>query len=120
MKRRLVLAAVTSLMVLAVTSCSTVGGIRHEYVVRGQVISAAGKNVYLCVGKRGGAQVGQELAVNRVSLKPPANPKTGTPTFARTPVGRVKIAEIVDEHFAKAAVMSGDVQANDVAELERL
>jgi len=33
-------------------------------------------------------------------------------------VGAVKITQVVDEHFAYAAVLRGDVEAKDVAELK--
>lgn len=117
MKRKLGLAVITSFVVLGLTACSTVGQLRHEYIMRGQVISAEGDNIYLCVGKRDGAQVGQELTVNRVSSRP-GSPKASAPIFTRTLVGRIKIVEIVDEHFAKATVLNGQVQTNDIAELE--
>ena len=117
MKRKLGLAVITSFVVLGLTACSTFSHARHEYIMRGQVISAEGNNVYLCVGNRDGAQVGQELAVNRVSSRP-GSPKASMPIFTRTLVGRVRIGEIVDEHFAKALVLTGDVQTNDVVELE--
>ena len=38
-------------------------------------------------------------------------------SYKRKLIGAVKITEIVDEHYAKAIVLKGDVSANDVAEL---
>jgi len=66
----------------------------------------------ICIGTRDGAKVGQELDIyNIISVS-----KT-RPTFQREHVGKVKITEIVDEHFAKAKVISGKAEKNDIVEL---
>jgi hypothetical protein len=38
--------------------------------------------------------------------------------FKREWVGSVKITDVVDEHYAKAKVLKGDVRENDVVELK--
>lgn len=98
---------------LFLAGCSTVGHVRHEYVMRGQVLLVEGLNVYLCVGRSDGAQVGQELQVERIKVVPaPRNPQ-----IKRSSVGRVRVSWLLEDHYARAEILSGDVQVNDVVEL---
>ncbi len=92
-------------------SCAT---FYHAHIMKGSIIKASGSEVYLCIGSRDGASVGQELDVYEILETKP------TPTlFRRVIVGKVKITEIVDEHFAKATVISGKAEKNDIVELVR-
>ncbi len=101
---------VTSLLFL-MFSCATV---YHRFIMKGSIIKASGSEVYLCIGSKDGASVGQELDVYEIIETKP------TPTlFRRVIVGKVKITEIVDEHFAKATVISGKAEKNDIVELTR-
>jgi len=102
------------LAVLSVSSCTTVQTAYHGFIMRGSVVEVFDSEVYLCIGSADGATVGQELNVHRIS-QTSANPKT--PVFVRHDVGKVKITAIVDEHFARAAVLSGKVEKNDIVEL---
>ena len=98
-------------VIFLVVSCATV---YHGFVMRGSIIEASGSEVYLCIGSKDGASVGQELDVYEIIETKP------TPTlFRRVLTGRVKITEIVDEHFAKATVISGKAKKNDIVELTR-
>jgi len=99
---------VTSLLFL-MFSCATV---YHSFIMKGSIIKASGSEVYLCIGSKDGASVGQELDVYEIIETKP----TPTP-FRRVIVGRVKITEIVDEHFAKATVIAGKADKNDIVEL---
>lgn len=92
-------------------------GIGHSFFMRGTVVRAAGKQVVVCIGKADGAEAGQELTVVRVS-EHPHGPK-GPPMFQRKQVGKVRIDQVIDEHFANATVLSGTVLRNDLVELER-
>ena len=92
-------------------SCATV---YHGFLMKGSIIEASDSDVYLCIGSKDGATVGQELDVYEIIETKP------TPTlFRRVLTGRVKITEIVDEHFAKATVISGKAEKNDIVELTR-
>jgi len=71
----------------------------------------------LCVGKADGAQPGQTLNVYR-NKEHPHGPR-GAPLFTRVEVGTVRIDTVIDDHFAKATKVSGDVRVNDVVELRR-
>jgi hypothetical protein len=60
---------------------------------------------------------GQVLDVARVVPTNPA-PKS-VPTFTRRDIGHVRIDSIVDEHFARASIVSGAPQVHDIVELRR-
>jgi hypothetical protein len=82
--------------------------------MKGSIIEASESEVYLCIGSRDGASVGQELDVYKILQTRPK------PTFfSRVQTGKVKITEIIDEHFAKATVISGKAEKNDIVELIR-
>ena len=88
----------------------------HQYVMRGAIIEAPVDGVYLCIGTADGAKVGEELEVSRVTRDVHASSK-GRPKFKHEVVGKIRIDEIVDVHYAKATVISGSVKEHDVAEL---
>jgi hypothetical protein len=81
--------------------------------MKGSIIEASDSDVYLCIGSKDGASVGQELDVYKIlETKPPT-------LFRREYTGKVRITEIIDEHFAKAKVISGKAEKNDIVELVR-
>ena len=91
-------------------SCATV---YHSFLMKGSIIETSDSDVYLCIGSKDGASVGQELDVYKIiqrqwQLKIP---------FGREHIGKVKITEILDEHFAKATVISGKAEENNIVEL---
>jgi hypothetical protein len=111
--RRLLLAVAFA----ASSGCASIDAARHEYVMRGQILDASGDEVYLCVGKSDGAEVGQELDVQHITVVQRGSPKASQAEFKRSSTGRVRIVALVDAHYAKAQVLSGDPQVNDVVEL---
>ena len=99
-------------MVILLTSCATMGKAYYKYLMKGSIIETSADGVYICIGTRDGAKVDQELDIYKIiSIS-----KT-RPTFQREHVGKVKIMEIVDEHFAKAKVIYGKAGKNDIVEL---
>jgi hypothetical protein len=93
--------------------------------MRGSIVDISGSHVYLCIGSNDGAAVGQELHVYKIVQT--STSSTGqiaregrvprNPVYSKQFTGKVKIIEIVDEHFAKAEVISGKAELNDVVEL---
>jgi hypothetical protein len=102
--------------VVLISACATVESGYHRYMMRGSIVDVVDSSVYLCIGSADGAAVGQELNVYKI-VETSANPKT--PVFQKKDVGKIKITEIVNEHFARATVLSGSVGKNDIAELVR-
>jgi hypothetical protein len=98
-------------VIFLIVSCTTV---YHGYLMKGSIIEASNSDVYLCIGSKDGAAVGQELDVYKIpQTKPEAL------HFYREHTGKVRITEIIDEHFAKAKVISGRAEKNDIVELVR-
>ncbi len=93
-------------------------GLRHGYLMKGQVLEVKGAEAYLCIGSSEGAKEGQEFPVYRY-IKDPENILTEKAlSYKREQVGKVKISRITHEHFAWATIISGDVKANDSAEVK--
>jgi hypothetical protein len=89
----------------------------HKYFMKGSIIEASEEGIYLCIGTEDGAKAGQVLDVMRISRVPGGSPKAA-PKFKRENVGKVEILEVVDEHFARAKKVSGEVRVSDMVELE--
>ncbi len=90
-------------------SCATV---YHGFIMKGSIIEASDSDVYLCIGSKDGTSVGQELDVYKIIQR-----QSKVTPFRRVLTGKVKITEIIDEHFAKATVISGKAEKNDIVEL---
>jgi hypothetical protein len=103
-------------MLVLLSACATNSPTRH-YFMQGQVLSVQDQNVELCVGTAHGAEVGQVLSVYRNEAVRTA-PKAAAAGFKRVPMGQVRIVEVFDEHYARAEIVSGEVHANDIAELQ--
>ena len=102
-------------VIFLMSSCATMEQkVYHGFLMKGSIIEASNSDVYLCIGSKDGAAVGQELGVYKVLQRQ----SKATP-FRRVQTGRVKITEIIDEHFAKATVISGQAEKNDIVELTR-
>jgi hypothetical protein len=105
--------AVASLIVL--TACATMDReVRHGFFMKGSILETYDSEVYLCIGAKDGARVGQELDVIKITSS--GNPKSGF-MFKRELTGKVRISEIIDEHFAKATIISGKAEKNSIVEL---
>ena len=115
--RLFLIAALTGLLLLS--GGAGAGDFKHRYLMQGQVPSLDGSTLVVCIGDRDGAEVGQELAVLRHVRKTGGPPKARGSGFRREPVGMARIVEVFDEHYARAQVLEGDVQVNDVVELAR-
>lgn len=104
---------------LALAGCAGTSPAYHRYVMQGQVLSLDGDALVVCIGDRDGAQVGQELTVIRHIARTGGAPKAVVSGFRREQVGTARIAEVFDEHYARAQVLSGRLKVNDVVELAR-
>ena len=97
--------------------CATMQTAGHKYMMKGQILEVSDGEAYLCIGSAEGAKAGQEFSVYRYSKLPHTSAKQAGPSYKRETVGSVKINQVVDEHFAKANIVAGDIRVNDVAEL---
>ncbi len=89
---------------------------QHEKLMKGQIVGADEGEVVVCIGKEDGAKEGQTLKVYRYAYGNTAGEEGFT--YKRNYIGEVVIDAIVDDHFARASVSSGDVTLHDVIELE--
>jgi len=118
MKKRTLIGLLFVNLLVSVAGCATNSPTYHNYIMRGQIIEVNDNIAYLCIGSSDGASVGQELAVLKFGRMPPPSRSTA-PRFKRDEVGKVRIIEIVDEHYAKATVLTGEVKANSMVELRK-
>jgi hypothetical protein len=115
-RRRLLFAVLVVIGLFTVAACAAIQQqpAYHRILMKGSIIYTTDTGLYLCIGKKDGASVGQELGVYKITY-------TGlskAPSFKREKTGKVKIIEIIDEHFAMAVVVSGTAVKNDIVELE--
>lgn len=103
---------------LIATGCATLESAGHKYVMKGQILETADGRAYLCIGSAEGAKAGQEFAVYHYAKIRAFSDKQSQPVYKRKQVGTVKIRKVVDEHYAWADVLQGNVAAGDVAELQ--
>lgn len=112
---RLLLLAASSALLLA--ACAGTSPAYHRYVMKGQVLSVQDDSLTVCIGTPDGAEVGQELALLR-NMRTHGSIKAAGPAFRREPIGRVRIAMVFDEHYAKAQILKGRPRVDDIVELD--
>lgn len=103
-----------SVLLVLLSACAN-SGFYHKNMMRGQVVKADNNSAVICIGKNDGAKLGQVLSAFRINTVTEVD--EGGEVFVKTPVGRIKIVSIIDEHFANATVVDGDVERYDIVEL---
>lgn len=112
-QKRIIISALLAVLLTAM-GCATMETAGHQYLMRGQVLEVKEGTAYLCLGTAEGAQVGQVFAVKRyvkMGLQ-----KGGQPQYRVESVGTVRVTA-VESHMANASIISGDVKAYDIVEL---
>jgi len=117
MKRKTIVNVFLAILFITAAGCATMQRMEHKYAMKGQILDVSDGGAYLCIGSAEGAKAGQEFAVFRYVKLPYTGAKQAGPSYKRESVGSVKISQVVDEHFAKATILSGDIKVNDIAEL---
>lgn len=115
MNVRNVAAILACLALLA--GCSSMDNVRHEYLMRGQVVEVTGKDAVICVGSKDGASAGQVLSAYRIAPASGGGSAKSPAKWERVSVGSVRISQVIDEHFARAEITAGEVQVNNLVEL---
>ncbi len=111
MKNIVLLGLVTASLFLA--ACSQ-NPFYHEHFMRGHVVNVGDDQVRVCIGKKDGAEVSDELNVYRVVVS--GQDASGTDIYDRETVGKVTITRITGDHFAVANVTEGNVKKHDIVE----
>lgn len=103
-------------LILLSPSCAS---LYHRVIMKGSIIEISNSEIFLCIGKKDGAAVGQVLNVYKIVTfaLPPPKPSPEIRRFKREYTGKVRITEIIDEHFAKAVVISGNADTHSIVEL---
>lgn len=87
----------------------------HENLMAGQIVRTDGNQVVLCIGSAGGAEKDMTFDVFSVKYDETGSDSEG---YFREFAGTVSVTEVIDGHFARATVKSGNVQVNDMVELK--
>ena len=88
----------------------------HKYMMKGQVVSTVSDNVVVCLGVDDGAKVGQVFDVYKFVMNDDND--EGADFFKQEKTGKVKISNVIDEHFAEVIVLEGTVKRNDMVQLK--
>ena len=119
MEKKIVAGTLLMAFLAVVAGCATMESAGHKYLMSGQILDVTDGTVYLCIGSKDGAEVGQELTVYKFERAVNPNPKySAQPYFVKMKAGKIKIVEIVGEHMATAKVLTGEIKVNYVADLE--
>ena len=106
------------LVIIGLLTACAGNSIFHGYFMRGQVVDVEENEVVLCIGSKDGAKEGQTLDVYRFVVNKGAT-QEGDDPYRRNYIGEVVIGSVVNEHFARASVNSGEVKLHDVVELKQ-
>lgn len=88
----------------------------HKNMMRGQIVEQSAQRTLICIGAKHGAEVGQKFNVIRFHEE--IAPGEGDDPYTMEKVGTVEITKIVNDHFAQVKLISGDIKAKDMVELE--
>ena len=116
MRKTAILNVFLAFLFIVAAGCATMETARHGYMMKGQILDVSDGVAYLCIGSAEGAKAGQEFLVYRHTKLPFSGTK-GAPSFKREEVGSVKIEQVVEEHYAKATILRGNIKEYDIAEL---
>ncbi|WOJ98143.1 hypothetical protein R0137_06095 [Congregibacter brevis] len=83
----------------------------HKVFMRGQIVGVDGDEVVFCIGTETGASIGEEFVAHRYTYE--ENQENGD-YYGTKEVGSVEVREIVNEHFAKGVISSGEVTKYDI------
>jgi hypothetical protein len=128
--KRLLLLVLIILGLFTMSSCATTScGQKYTknsgmIAIKGSVVKVmSDKSVYLCIGALDGAYVGQELEVWRTIYGQGSDASTPISAGAvrsgeisESMIGKIKITNVLDDHYSIAEVVSGDAKLHDIVE----
>lgn len=116
MKTKFIFVVLSIIMLTLITGCATFQTAKHQYIMRGQILESTDDGIYLCIGSADGAKAGQEYKVYKFVRTPGTKSQ---PNYRKVETGTIKIIDIVDEHYAKAKILTGEAKENYIVELDR-
>jgi hypothetical protein len=117
MNKTLKLATLILIATALLSGCAN--SLYHDYVMSGQVASVKGDNTLLiCVANTESLETGDVFNVYRTVMdKLVIN--EGETGYSREFVGKVRLGEKQDEHFASASVVTGEIYQHDMVEFDK-
>ena len=84
----------------------------HKVFMRGQIVDVDDDQVVFCIGEETGASIGEEFDAYRYTYVGVV--QEGGESYDVEKVGTVTVRHLVDEHFAKGVISSGEVTKYDI------
>ena len=102
---------VSIVLLTALMSACSSSPFYHKVFMRGQIVGVDGDQVVFCIGSDTGASIGEEFVAHRYTYE-----ETGEngEYYGTIEVGSVVVREIVNVHFAKGVISSGDATKYDI------
>jgi hypothetical protein len=108
--------ALVSLLGLTSIGCNSASSLYHSYMMRGSIVDVVNeREVVLCIGSNDGAKPGQVLRVFRTTYIEDGAGEIYA--YGRVDVGNVRIQSVIDEHYARAEILKGELARHDHVEL---
>lgn len=110
------------LMLILVISLVFLGGcasqIYHDYIMSGQIVSVKEDSVVICVADTEGLNKGDIFNVYRTVADPTAIDE-GDSGYKREFVGKIRLGDKKEKHFANATVVTGEMFQHDMIEFDK-
>jgi hypothetical protein len=87
----------------------------HDEFMSGQIVRVEGDQAVVCIGTEDGAKAG--MLFHAYGIKYEGAIAEGSDNYEMYSVGTIEIESIIDEHFARAKVLRGNVKPTDIVEL---
>ncbi|MAD77080.1 hypothetical protein I6E78_11655 [Pseudoalteromonas sp. NZS127] len=105
--------AVLTLSLFFLAGCAS--QLYHNYIMSGQVVSTKGSELVVCVADTTNLQKNTVFSVYRVVYDETVTVE-GESGYAREYIGKVRLGNTKDKHFANATILSGKIQPSDIIE----
>lgn len=110
---------ITKLLTVLTVSLFLLGGcasqVYHDYIMSGQVVTAKGSELVVCVADTNNLEQNKVYDVYRAVYDDKVITE-GESGYSREYVGKVRLGNTKDVHFANATIVSGQVMPNDIVE----
>ena len=116
MKNTIRLFTILAISLVFLSGCAT--QVYHDYIMSGQVAAVDGKDILVCVSDTDGLKTHDVFNVYRTVYANGATSESES-GYSREFVGKIRLGEKQDMHFAKAIVLSGDVIRYDMVEMNK-
>lgn len=108
--------AFTLLLVSTIAACAN-SPFYHKNVMQGQIVNIDEQGPIICTGSQGNSIEGKTLNVFRTYSG--HGTEEGDDGYAVRKIGQLIGGESINDHFARARVVNGEIKKNDFVELKR-